>query len=512
MGYEQEVVSYIKDCLCVQHDRSQEYYFGENNTLKVRLLSWIKRVRERIADASKDNPNFLPKDGLSILKQEGKFLSEIICEEFNIEGCTVGWINVINASCYSQIGNSDLYTVSKDAKDLRLKLNDIVDTTNGFKYRNKKGIYYVVSLGYPLIATNDFFTEEEAISILLHELGHGMQHIVNSLNETICMSLYKSLYKTVNDKDELENYSPSQKREIKRMFNRYRNAIKSGNKYEMDKLANGFLDTSKSYQGTSFSKMSQDKIQGYLEEDHHSDWELDQKKYQDSKIANAELKRKSFGNKIKAFFGGIGSLLISPIFIAMSLHYRGKIRSATDMNRYKVFEETADNFCQIYGLGLAQASAMKKLALLDSKLTTKTGGAFERIPLMDLYWSMREIKDDYESALAGYPTDKQRMLNLYRSCKFELQNNKDLPQAYRDELTKQVEEYKKFYDEFVDIDSKKGWYYRIIAGLSRDKLETEAAKDPFLLKQVLIPLQKRMDPKFDPYEEYADVMNDDTVK
>ena len=114
--------------------------------------------------------------------------------------------------------------------------------------------------------------------------------------------------------------------------------------------------------------------------------------------------------------------------------------------------------------------------------------------------------DDYECALHGYPSDKQRMLNLYRSAKFELQNNKDLSQASKAELNKQLEDYKTIYDEFVKSDAKKGWLYKLMAGLSRDKIEEEAKKDPFIYRNVLIPLQKRMDPNFDPYEEYSDIM------
>lgn len=511
MCLEEQTVEYIKDCLCDKsHERSNEYYFGEDNTLKVRLIDWITKLRERIKTASANNENFLPKDALVILKDEAKGLSKIICSEFNTEGCTVGWINAINASCFCLIGNSDLFSASKNAKDLRIRFNDIIETKNGFKYKSSKGIYYIISLGYPLVATDDFFTVEETAAIIVHELGHGMQHVVNSLNDTVGMMLYQSLYLSLNT-DDAYSYSDAERREMAKMLRRCRNAIQSGDKARVDKIVDEFFDTAKSYQGTSFSNMDQDKIQGYLENSHHSDWELDKKKYMDEKWKAAEKKRNSFGAKLKAFFGSIGSALTFFINIPRILAFNAK-RKNPELNQFKVFEETADNFCQIYGLGLAQASAMRKFTQFDmNSKKYYSGGTLERIPFLDLYNSLKEIKDDYESAMAGYPTDKQRMMNLYRSCKFELQNNKDLNASQKAELSKQIEDYKKFYDDYVAIDSKKGWLYRLIAGLSRDNMEAEAKKDPYVYKHVLIPLQKRMDPNFDPYEAYSDILDDKNI-
>jgi len=510
MNFEKKTEAYIKDCLCIKHDRSQEYYFGENNNLKIRLTSWIENLRDRVYAKAESTENYTPKDALPILKEEAKKLSEIICEEFNIEGCTVGWINQINASCYGHLGNSDLFGTSDNAKDIRLKLNDIIDTSNGFRYRSKKGIFYVISMGYPLAATDDFFTAEEAAAVLVHELGHAMQHIVNSFNKTVSMQVYESLYHTINSED-IDTYSPSARKEIKQLFKKLRKATNDKNDKALDKIATSILDESKEYQGTSFSKMTDDKIQGILEESSHSDWELDRKKYFDSRVDATNKVKSSFSHKWKTFWSGIVGVLGCALMIPIALSKRNAAKNP-DINQFKIFEETADDFCQIYGLGLEQASAMKKFATMSDLTKKKTGGLLERIPLFDLFWSISELTDDYDSAMAGYPTNRQRMLNLYKAAKFELQNNKELTAAQKNELDKQVENYKTFYDEFVKIDSKKGWFYRLLSGLNRDSIEAEAKQDPYIYKHVLIPLQQRMDPSFDPYKEYADIMEDDKIK
>lgn len=494
--------AYIKDCLSIKHDKSVEYYFGENNSLKTRLIDWIADMREVVSAAAKDNPNFMPKDGLAKIKDKGNVLSKIICDEFNVEGCTVAWFNTMNACCYSQLSNSDLYGKGDNAKDLRIKLNDIVDTTNGFKYKNKKGIYYVVCLGYPLFCLDKFFTAEEAAAVLVHELGHAMQHVVNTLNQTIGISVYKSLYNTLSN-NSVDSYS--YKKYLKRMFKRLRNDIKNDNKSDIDKIVNDFLDDSRKSDGFSFSEADEDRVRGAIPDG--QDWELNVDKYLENKMERVNDKRNKFSTKFISVLKAIVStvtIIPSLVFSITILRKNSKMKKDYDLNLMKIFEETADDFCQIYGLGVAQASALKKLNQLSNSMTVRYGNMMEKIPILDFYWSYKEMLDDYESALSGYPSDKQRMMNLYRSAKFELQNNKDLTAENKAELNKQLEDYKNLYDEFVKIDSKKGWLYRLVAGFNRDKLEEEAKKDSSVYRNVLIPLQKRMDPKFDPYTEYTD--------
>lgn len=498
-SFKEKINDYTKECFSISFDRSQEYYFGEKNSLKTRLVNWFTNTRNLITDAAKNNPDFLPKDGLLICQRESSDFTDIIKEEFNIEGCTLGFTNVVNASCYSHIANSDIYGNTQESKDIRFKLNDILDTSNGFKYKNKKGIYYVVVIGYPLIAYDSICTPEEAAAVMTHEFGHAMQHIVNSLNITMCNIIYEKLYKTLLYNPKLYGSSSEEKRNIKQMFKRLRTALKNNDTEQMDIIANEYLNTSVLSDGVSFSNMTNDQIQGIVNASDKNDWELDRAKYLEKIKEQREQKNKSFGTKLKNFFKGLGGV-ISSIFIIPTILNMNKRNKNKELNDFKIFEETADNFCQIYGLGLAQSSFLKKLAVLQSDMTNKS--FMSKVPLFDLFWSLDNISDDYSSTLSGYPTEKNRMLNLYKSAMFELQNNKDLSSEAKAEIKKQIEKYKDFYNEFVAIDSKKGWFYRLIAGLNHTSIEQEAAKDPYVKEHVLIPLQKRMDKSFDPDKEY----------
>ena len=175
-----------------------------------------------------------------------------------------------------------------------------------------------------------------------------------------------------------------------------------------------------------------------------------------------------------------------------------------EIHACKLFEEAADNFCSIYGLGPQQASCMKKFANLTDSYTRNAPRFFERIPLLDVVSSFNELMADYSACVAGYPTDKQRAINLYKAADFEIKHNKDLSPEAKAELLKQIEQYKKLYEEFVQNESTKGFFYKIFAGIKRESLEDAAKKDKLVDEHVLIPLQQKADPKFNPDDALKD--------
>lgn len=495
--YKDEVNKFLKDCTSINLDksRSEEYYFGESNPLKDRLISWINSLREFIKTASEGKPNFTPKDGLPICRQMSESLSRILIDEFNIEGAKIGWINEINASCWCHIGNSDLYGKGKDAKDTRIRLDDIVDTKNGFKYKNKKGIYYVIMLGYPLFAMDDMFTTGEAAACLVHELGHAMQHVITSLNQTAALSVYESLYKIYNTT--FYTYNEKSRNEINRTLIRMRKAFDRGDQKEIEKIGNELYEESnKDKEGRSYSQMTNDELQG-MSMDANPDWDSNMIKVLDNAKQSAKRERGSLFQRIKNLFRSAFGLVLSPIYALMIASQKNKNANG-ELNRFKQFEETADNFAQIYGLGVETVSLQKKFNEMQVQLSTNTSNILSRVPLLDLTWSLDSLKDDYYSALCGYPSSMNRALNIYKAAKYELANNRDLSQQAKQELNNQIEQYKKFYDEFVKLNSNKGFFYRIISGISRKNIEKAASKDRMVYDLVLKPLQKRSDPNFDP--------------
>lgn len=492
---------YIKKCCTFDFakNKSEEFYFGENNPLKTRLIANITHMREVAKDVYARNRFAKPNDVLQELKLIQDELRQTIIEEFNIEGCSIGWWNITNAACYCQISNSDLYGKSKNAEDLNKRLNDIITTdSTGFHYKDKKGIYYCILLGYNIFAVDNLFTVEEAAAILTHELGHAMQHMINSVNQSIALQQFQYLLNYIEPY--IMNLSYEDRKWVADFMKRYREAKKKNDKATLDSLGKELLEIMNEKDGMSFSKTTDDELTA----DTKSNWNKETFKDDEKRIKNP--KKKGF---FKALFGIVGSVLgavFGPLLFLPSMFGAKKILDdkTKEIHACKLFEEAADNFCSIYGLGPYQASCMKKFSNLSDSYNRAAPRFFERIPLLDLSTSFKELMQDYSACVAGYPTDKQRAINLYKAADFELKHNKDLSADAKKELQRQIDDYKKLYEDFVNNDDSKGFFYKIFAGIKRETIEDAAKKDKLVDEHVLIPLQQKADPKFNPDDALKD--------
>jgi hypothetical protein len=73
---------------------------------------------------------------------------------------------------------------------------NIVETKDGFRYRDGKGIYYAICVGLQFFY-DDTFTVPEIASILTHELGHAMQHIIHDINATSAISYWTGIMRSL---------------------------------------------------------------------------------------------------------------------------------------------------------------------------------------------------------------------------------------------------------------------------------------------------------------------------
>ena len=486
---------YIKNCFNFKKlllEKSEEYYFGENNSLKTRLIENINYIRSIVSDAKSKKVSFKPADILPDLRKAIEPLKQTIIEEFNIEDCFIGWENTMNAACYIQIANADIWGKDKNAKDLRIRLDDVVTTSpKGFKYKKSKGIFYCTILGYPIFAVDTFFTTEEAAAILCHELGHAMQHMVTSLNESVAVQQFEILLNYYEPK--LSMLTEEDKKYVMSYMKRFRNAIKKGDKEELKNLGDSVLNELNPKEGKGFSTYTDQYIEDEASKNNPS-WNVDTETAYDRAMKRKPGPISSF---IKGLFKGVFSLAFFWVWIPSIIAANKRLKDKNNEEHiYKVFEETADNFAQIYGLGPNLATAIKKLNTISEKYNRSGPSFIERIPMLDLIDSFNEMNMDRHSCIYGYPTNKQRAINLYKSAKFELDHNKDLSPEYKKELENQLENYKTVYEEFVNNDKTKGWFYKLITGINKETLEQACKNDKNVDKHVLEPLQEKADPNF----------------
>ena len=465
--------------------KSQEYYFGESNPLKDGLVGWIDNLRSQIKDYKKDHSEATPFEMLDICKESSKKLKQIIIDNFNVEKVFVAWENEINAACFGLLGNRDVYGTGKEAEMIRKNVDDIIDVKKGFKYKNSKGIIYLIRLGFPIFAQDNMFTTEEAAACLVHELGHAMQHMINDVYQMMCLEWYQVYYEILGRyADEMSADEYNQCLKMMDEFERNKN-----NPEAMKKIGESLFKESAPNSTISYKNMDDDKLFGFTGVGSNN-WDVDSVEDMKTAAAAKQAKHKGFFAGLGRFFKAIFTVPLAPFYYIGSKLLYAKDKHDTAGQKFKYFEETADNFCHIYGLGVASASLEKKFDQIRASFKVHT--VLENVPILNFYYSYKSLKEDRLDTLAGYPTHKQRMMNMYRACIYELKNNKDLSEEDKKSLEKEIEEYKKFYDYFVYADSRKGRLYRALAGISRKGIEAAAKQDSNVTKNVLDPLNERM--------------------
>lgn len=483
--------NYIAKCLSSKkiHERSEEVYYGTSHPFHNKLVNELKRLRGMVEDYKKSHAKAKPKQIVEMLRDEDK-LGKLIAEEFNVEKCYIGWANAINACCFVQMFNKDVLGKGKSVKELRTKLDDIVITDNsGIRYKDKKGIYYAVVLGYPLFANDDILTVEESAGILMHELGHAIQQVVNSLNECTVISMYhdawiKNLFGMANNSD-------------KWILEISREVIGGNDPDEIDALGSEFAETLGKKDNKDllrFSELDNDKINDAADKAFDSDWHRDYGKETKEIKEELDKQRKSkLFQFVANIFSAIFSVILYPLIFPIMLSNANVLKNK-EAKRFRVFEETADNFAYIYGFGAELASALKKLDYDYSDVPL----LINNIPMLDLLSSYAELEAAGMAVICGYPQGYQRITNIYEACEFELKVNKDLSAKDKEAILDTMKKIKTMYDEINDAESKKGWLYRKLCHISRESIEATAKKDEGVKYRVLIPLQMRADPNFNP--------------
>jgi hypothetical protein len=185
------------------------------------------------------------------------------------------------------------------------------------------------------------------------------------------------------------------------------------------------------------------------------------------------------------------SILTAIFLIPMVIKLKMTLNSQKQ-GLYKTHEMTADAFEVFYGFASESGEVSKKL----SQYYKNSGdmGLINYVPLFNAYKCYNDLFTDYFQMIFGYPPARQRIVNSYVNCEFELKNNKDLSPQAKKELREQMESLKNTYNEYVlKYDSKGGFIYRIASIIGANTIEKAAQKDTSLVESVLKPLKEKRD-------------------
>ena len=141
----------IKDCQFEDNKRifvnaynfrkkTEEAYFGLNNPVRVKLVAIFTKIYKKYERQLEYDPKLQVRDFVDHVLKDFESLARVVEEEFNVEKCQIGLLDSDNAFCIPMYWDKNAFGDTNKAKKHRVSLNDIVETKNGFRYKNKKNI------------------------------------------------------------------------------------------------------------------------------------------------------------------------------------------------------------------------------------------------------------------------------------------------------------------------------------------------------------------------------------
>jgi hypothetical protein len=456
-------------------EKSEEVYFGLDNPLRTGLIYHLDVINNLITAAKEKNPNVHGLELVDICKGESEKLEKLITDSFNIEKCAIGFQNSVNASCYPQIYNKKIAGKSEDANITRIKLDDIIETKNGFRYKDGKGIYYALSIGLQFF--NGHFTIPEIACAVIHELGHAMEHVVHDINAVKSIAYWSNIMKGLS----LEYISPYDiPPKIGSILKLIEKSHVNKDYKKLSKIGKDILDETDPKDMVDFYKMDSHEITAINNDETPIDG---------SDVDDVKKRKNIFIRTLVGTLKILLSIPFAPIFVILIVGLKFSLRSKKS-KLYKFEEMTADSFEVFYGFGSESGELSKKL----SKYRSDSGdmGLINYLPLLNLYKCYKDIEHEQILMILGYPSDRQRIVNAYIACDFELKNNKDLSSDSKKELRDQMNMLKDTYNDFVlNHDTKGGFIYKISSIVGKNTIEKAAQKDKDLIEGVLKPLQNK---------------------
>ena len=456
-----------------EYAKSEEAFFGANNPYKLGLINLFAELRMAYQEAVNDKNNRAKRREFSktiqpIITKIEKHIEKI----FNIKKCYFGLIDDLNAWCVPMCFDSNLAT-KKDGKTIinekvKVSLDDIMETSSGYRYKDAEGKIYCVSFGIHFLdkgPKGDLFTNEECAAIMTHEFGHAMQQAVCSINENLASvyihALFEDVYAMLNP---IVNFftlglsglcaiwEHKQYKELKEEDPDY-----LGDQIIKDEIGAKKKDYDRSRYGEQIETDTNRIIKNLPKE-------------KDRKIL------KFFGKFLSFVVGGPCMILLEIINGVLSIPSNiYAVSQRGFLNKNRRFEQFADVFAASYGLGPEQASALAKLGNLHGyKQDYGILSLINYIPLVNIITGVAHYTNlGITQLVNGYPDMTGRMAAMYKSLKNDLDNNKDLSAADKKAIQEQIDTMNDVYNNYVYDWSPKGFVYAIWHKITFKTLKSE---------------------------------------
>ena len=464
------------------NNKGEEAYFGENNPWKLESTAFFGRIRPLYYDLQSKDKNRREKKGIErkILNECTQF-EKIIEKEFNVERAYVALNFDWNACAVAWAFDKNLVKLNeKDEKvineEYKLSLEDIIETSSGFKFKDKSKKIIIMTFG--LAFFNDVnITDTICAAILTHEVGHSFDHMLTDLNtrtaQLVITSSIKSIYKLFNPF--LTVFSLG----ISWILGILRNAdVKYDKKHEEEVgkdiilLANNPGNDATEIQNEAGDRWYDDRK------------EMIKQKQHETKIVVKDIKdiipekNNFFTTMRKFFYGTICGIILTckytlyPFFYLISIPRHILLAQHRNYLRgHKRYEQFADTFAASYGFARENA-LLAKIDAINGKIDLATLNWLNYVPVLNVILNASHyLKLSLVHTIDEHPSDKARIVEAYKVCKWELANNKELTSEMKKELEQQIDDIQKMFDEFVYASGPRNFVYRLWAKLTRMSMD-----------------------------------------
>lgn len=455
---------------------STEAYFDKNKApLSLCFLEMVKEIRIfyddylSLTEDVKNQKTILSKK-IDVLKTTISKYEKRLAKIINAEVVVIGFEYAANAHCLTLWADKNMIQTKKNQygknekqwnRDFEVRLEDVVETSNGFRFRKPKDIKIAITLGFGLFSRG--LTDDEIVAFLLHEFGHTLQQLLVSASLNIYCEVKANILKSLLYSLDVFPFGYI----FKAIFAKFNNPEKKAKKDKVDKNIANLLTDWKRDDLVKDEKKSSDHLLNQMKEE--------SKDYQDYYEELKKDKKNPLTICIDLF-----KLCYHIIRLPFFLTIVGSKQNITyNINRKFIekqirFEQFADYMAAQYGYGADLARGLNKLSQ-DNRITHDFGylNFVYYIPLINLIFSYYGYMDLKQQVyLYGYPVTNERISGIFQSLQYELNNNKDLSNEDKENIKADMEDLRKTYSEHIGKTGIRSLAYRIFCKITRKTIES----------------------------------------
>jgi hypothetical protein len=467
------------------NQRSEEAYFGENNPVKLGLTEHMSNLREifsKITDKTLSQVE--RKRAASDMEDYCKIIEASMVKWFNIEKAYVGIFQDLNAFAYPLMYDKNLVEEVGKKKQVnesyRISLEDIVETSNGFRFKTSDKKIFIIGIGCGFF--DQGYTDEEVASVVLHEIGHSFQQMLVGINSNLAHNIIHGEIQATH-----------------MLLNPFLAIFTGGISYILG-LVSG-VDAA-NLQGMDEDDLADELIVQQMSQADRDKWGIDVENVTHRDMKNAS-KRKDGNKVLKAIgnfiLGTLGGIILTCVYVITPIwNYINplswpqrfyELANLGFLRGIKRYEQFADMFAANYGLGKQLASALSKMGKEYHKINLYTLNWLNYVPILNVAINIGFYSNASICGLIDeHPETKDRIVALYKTCKFEIENNKDLTAKEKKELSDHIAELHKVYEDYVFSTDSRNFVYGLWKRMTRASLEKEKST---VEENVLSVLQKK---------------------